>query len=112
MYKTVCNCVHGHMLSVSLSPLALGFTHQKGLSYQIFELEDSGLPQQGILPNSARKTITMSNHRYLEKDSPHCAISLHKNFKYLDTLTYDALGNEFFQVKNCTHYTKRVSFYY
>ena len=48
----VNNCVHGHMLSL----LALGFTHQKGLSNQIFELEDSGLPQQGILPISARKT--------------------------------------------------------
>ena len=37
------------------SLLALGFTHQEGLSYQIFELEDSGLPQQGILPISAKK---------------------------------------------------------
>ena len=34
---------------------AHSFTHQKGLSYQIIELEDSGLPQQGILPISAKK---------------------------------------------------------
>ena len=44
---------------------------EKGLSFQIFELEDSGLQQQGILPISARKTITMANHRCLVKDSPH-----------------------------------------
>ena len=44
-----------------------------GLSYQIFELEDSGLPEQGILPISARKTITMATDVCLEKDSPHCA---------------------------------------
>ena len=59
-----------HAKCVSL--LALGFTHHKGLSYQIFELEDSGLPQQGILPISARKTTTKANHRCLEKDSFHC----------------------------------------
>ena len=53
---------------------AHSFTHQKGLSYQIFELEDSGLPQQSILPISARKTITMANHRCLEKGSPHFVI--------------------------------------
>ena len=47
-------------------------THHKGFSYQIFELEDSGLPQQGILPISARKTTTKVNHRSLEKDSFHC----------------------------------------
>ena len=40
---------------------------QKGLSYHIFELEDSGLPQQGILPISARKPITKTNHRVLKK---------------------------------------------
>ena len=34
---------------------AHSFTHQEGLSYQIFGLEDSGLPQQGILPISAKK---------------------------------------------------------
>ena len=34
---------------------AHSFTHQKGLSYEIFEIEDSGLPQQGILPISAKK---------------------------------------------------------
>ena len=55
-----------HAKCVSL--LALGFTHQKGLSYQIFELEDSGLPQQGILPISATKTTTKANHRFLGKD--------------------------------------------
>ena len=44
-----------------LALLALGFTHQKGLSYQIFEQEDSGLPQQGILPISAKKPITISS---------------------------------------------------
>ena len=58
-----------------MSLLALGFTHQKGLFYQIFELEDSGLPQQSILPISARKTVTMANHRCLEKDSHHCALA-------------------------------------
>ena len=41
--------------------------------YQIFELEDSGLPQQGILPISARKTTTMATDICLKKDSPHCA---------------------------------------
>ena len=46
-------CAWSHAKCVSL--LALGFTHQNGLSYQIFELEDSGLPQQGILPISAKK---------------------------------------------------------
>ena len=60
-YLAVVECDHAH-----------SFTHQKGLSYQIFELEDSGLPQQGVLPISARKTIIMANHRCLEKDSPHC----------------------------------------
>ena len=34
---------------------ANSFTHQKGFSNQIFELQDSGLPQLGILPISARK---------------------------------------------------------
>ena len=62
--KTVCNA-WSHAKCVSL--LALGFTHHKGLSYQIFELEDSGLPQQGILPISARKTTTNAIHRCLEK---------------------------------------------
>ena len=57
-----------------LSLLALDLTHQKGLSYKIFELEDSGLPQQGILPISARKTTTMATDVWLEKDSPHCAL--------------------------------------
>ena len=59
---THLGCDHAH-----------SFTHQKGLSYQIFELEDSGLPQQGILPITARKTITMTIHRCFKKDSPHCA---------------------------------------
>ena len=59
----VYNCVHGHILSL----LALGFTHHKGFSYQIIELEDSGLPQQGILPISARKTITKATDVCLEK---------------------------------------------
>ena len=58
-------CAWSHAKCLSL--LALGFTHQKGLSYQIFELEDSGLPQQGILPISARKTTTKAIHRCLEK---------------------------------------------
>ena len=40
---------------------AHNFTHQKGFSYQIFELEDSGLPQHGILTISARKTTTRAN---------------------------------------------------
>ena len=57
---------------LSVSPLALGFTHEKDLSYEIFELEDSGLPQQGILPISARKTTTKANHGCLKKDSFHC----------------------------------------
>ena len=35
-------------------PLA-GLTHHKGLPYQIIEEEDSGLPQQGILPISAKQ---------------------------------------------------------
>ena len=35
-------------------PLA-GLTHRKGLPYQIIEEEDSGLPQQGILPISAKQ---------------------------------------------------------
>ena len=52
MCKTLCTA-WSHAKCVSR--LALGFTHQKGLSYQIFELEDSGLPQQGILPISAKK---------------------------------------------------------
>ena len=52
---------------------AHSFTHQKGLSYHIFELEDSGLPQQGILHISARKTKTMATDVCLEKDSSHCA---------------------------------------
>ena len=34
---------------------AHSFIHQKGLSYQMFQLKDSGLQQQGILPNSAKK---------------------------------------------------------
>ena len=73
-------CAWSHAKCVSL--LALGFTHHKGLSYQIFELEDSGLPQQGILPISAKKAITMANHRCLEKDSPHCAaVEIKKNTK-------------------------------
>ena len=46
-------CASSHAKCVSL--LALGFTHHKGFSYQIIELEDSGLPQQGILPISAKK---------------------------------------------------------
>ena len=46
-------CAWSHTKCVSL--LALGFTHHKGFSYQIIELEDSGLPQQGILPISAKK---------------------------------------------------------
>ena len=44
-------------------------------------VKDSGLPQQGILPISARKTITMANRRCLEKDSPHCAMQ-EKVFKH------------------------------
>ena len=55
-------CVWSHAKCLSL--LALGFTHQKGLSYQIFELEDSGLPQQGILPISAKKNKN-NGHRCL-----------------------------------------------
>ena len=35
---------------------AHSFTHQKGLSYQIIDLEDSGLPQQGILPITAKNS--------------------------------------------------------
>ena len=50
-----------------VSLLALGFSHHKGLSFQIYELENSGLPQQGILPISARKTTTNAIHRCLEK---------------------------------------------
>ena len=64
-----------------ISLLALGFTHHKGLSYQIFELEDSGLPQQGILPISARKTTTKAKHRCLEKDSSHCEVVPEKGEK-------------------------------
>ena len=56
---------------------AHSFIHHQDLSYQIFELEDSGLPQQGILPISARKTITKAYHRCLEKDSFHCALCPH-----------------------------------
>ena len=55
---------------------AHSFTHQKVLSYQIFEQEDSGLPEQGILPISARKTITMATDVCLGKDSPHCALPI------------------------------------
>ena len=54
---------------------AHSFTHSQGLPYQILEGEDSGLPQQGILPISAKKTITMANHRWLEKDFSHCAVA-------------------------------------
>ena len=44
--------------------------------YQIFELEDSALPQQGILPISATKTTTKANHRFLGKDFfPLCSCS-------------------------------------
>ena len=43
-----------------------------GLPYQITEEEDPSLPQRGILPISAKKTITIAKHRCLEKDSPHC----------------------------------------
>ena len=50
---TSTHCAWSHAKCVSL--LALGFTHHKGFSYQIIELEDSGLPQQGILPISAKK---------------------------------------------------------
>ena len=63
-------CAWSHAKSVSL--LALGFTHHKGLSNRIFELEDSGLLQQSILPISARKTTTKAIQRCLEKDSFHC----------------------------------------
>ena len=41
--------------------LALGFTHHKGFPYQIIELEDSGLLQQGILPKG-QDTISASAH--------------------------------------------------
>ena len=44
-------CAWSHAKCLSL--LALGFTHQEGLSYQIFELEDLALPQRGILLISA-----------------------------------------------------------
>ena len=53
-----------------LSLLALGFTHHKGLSYQIIELEDSGLPQQGILPISAKKRKTMATEVLGKKTLP------------------------------------------
>ena len=49
---SVLNCVLSHAKSASL--LASGFTHYQDLSYQILQLEDLGLPQQGILPISAK----------------------------------------------------------
>ena len=36
-------------------------------AYQIFELEDSGLPQQGIMPISAKNTITMATEVWGKK---------------------------------------------
>ena len=57
------------LLSGAPQPLKKKACH-KGLSYQIFELEDSGLPQQGILPISARKTTTKATHKCLEKTLP------------------------------------------
>ena len=51
---------------------AHSFTHQEGICYQIFELEDSGLPQQGILPISAKKTTTKATDVCFEKDCLHC----------------------------------------
>ena len=38
------------------------------LSYHKFELEDTGLPQQSILPKNNNNGKAQS----LEKDSPHC----------------------------------------
>ena len=78
-----------------LSVLALGFTHYQDLSYQIFELEDSGLPQQGILPISARKTIIMANHICLEKDSLHCGfrVDMSKALHLVYTLHPKTLTN-------------------
>ena len=46
------------------------------LSYQIIELEDSGLPQQGILPISAKKRITMATEVLGKKDSSHCGLEV------------------------------------
>ena len=46
---------------------ALSLTHYQDLSYRIFELEDLGLPQQGILPISAKKIITKAKHRVWKK---------------------------------------------
>ena len=50
---THLECDHAH-----------SFTHQKGLPYQIIQEEDSGLPQQGILPISAKNTITMATENW------------------------------------------------
>ena len=63
------NCVKPNVrrLAHLASDSAHSLTHYQDLSYQIFELEDSGLPQQGILPISARKTTTKAIHRCLEK---------------------------------------------
>ena len=73
--------------STILNLLALGITHQKGLSYLMFELEDLGLLQQGILPICARKTITMANRKCLEKDSPHCGpVQWNSSIRFVETL--------------------------
>ena len=45
--------------------LALGFTHSHGFPYQIIGGEYSGLPQQGILPISAKNKNNNNGHRCL-----------------------------------------------
>ena len=45
--------------------LALGFTHSHGFPYQIKGGEYSGLPQQGILPISAKNKNNNNGHRCL-----------------------------------------------
>ena len=59
---TCTQCDHAH-----------SFTHHKGLSFQIIELEDSGLPQQGILPaHFSQKNNNKGNPQMFGKDSFHC----------------------------------------
>ena len=55
---------------------AQSFTHQKGLSYQIYELEDSGLPQQGILPISAKKISSKIQMFGKRLPNPQCGWSI------------------------------------
>ena len=70
-HLAVLACDHAH-----------SFTHKKGFSYQIIEEEYLGLPQQGILPISAKKTITMAIEVLGKKTLPnvHCVALVYLQF--------------------------------